>query len=288
MKNKTTKYAIYGALIGDYYGSYWEFKIEKPKDLADALRLRPQTKYGGHYYTDDTFMTVAIAKAVLDCCKRDCLSSESLAESAIKYMREVGKSHPSSYGGSFGAWLRSEDTEPYYSFGNGAAMRVSPIGLSARTPKMCFYYAQAVTEVTHNHPYGIEGGVCVALLVYMAKNGYSKSQMKAFLKNEHPNYWKRIKRGMTLRSLHRDYQFNETCQDTVPQAIYCFLTSKSFSDCLARSLYIGGDSDTLAAISCSIAAPFYGDEQVKPFVMALPEPPEDLHRIIKVFSYKYL
>jgi len=278
---KKTSLALYGALIGDYYGSYWEFLFDKPKSKEDALRLRPK----GHFYTDDTFMTLAVAKAVHSSGN----AHDNLSEKAIECMREIGNRHWGSYGGSFAKWLRDPHPHPYYSWGNGASMRVSAAGLDAKSQFQASSLSYLVTSVTHDHPWGIYYADVVANLIFIAKGveDGSKKAMISYLKKEHGALFHRIE-GFDLERLHDSYAFNETSHDTVPQAIWCFLSSESFEDCLARSLYIGGDSDTLAAIACSIAAPFYGDAQVRPFVSKLPALPADLKKILKVFSKKHL
>lgn len=270
------KLAIYGASIGDYYGSYWEFLTDKPKSLKDALTLRQ----GKHKYTDDTLMTCAIAKAMMD--------EGDLSANAVKEMRFIGKKYPSSYGGSFGVWLNSKNPAPYYSWGNGAAMRVSPAPLAARTMQEALVRCERVTTVTHDHPYAVFWASVVSALIFKAKNTNEMSDMIYEALTWDRDLFDKFPLHSGLRTLHRDYAFTESSQGTVPQAIYCFLSSSSFEDCLARSLYVGGDSDTLAAIACSIAAPFYGDEQVEPFLGTLPKLPNELDNILKVFSETYL
>lgn len=272
---KQTKFSIYGAMIGDYYGSYWEFLTEKPKSLKDALKLRSH-----HFYTDDTFMTCAIAKATLT-------NEGYFFHRVEKCMREIGNSHWGSYGGSFAAWLSSKCPLPYNSLGNGAAMRVSPCGLAAKTLDKAYSLAYDATAVTHDHPYGLLYGTLTAELVYVARRANDKAEVEAFLKQRYPDVYAYVK-SMDLKTLHREYAFNELSQTTVPQAIFCVLDSDSFADCLAKSLYIGGDSDTLSAISCSIAAPLYGDEQVKPFLKEMPKLPDDLADIVDMFQKEYL
>ena len=267
--------ALYGALIGDYYGSYWEFLPKKPESYDDALSIRKKQ----HFYTDDTFMTLAIANAFMQ--KGD------LSENAVKQMRNIGNAHWGSYGGSFARWLRLDNPQPYYSWGNGGSMRVSSAGLIAESVDEAIKNADAVTKVTHDHPYGLYFAEVTAALVYLAKTTDDKHVFAEYLTKEHKSLWRYVN-NMSLGQLHKEYTFNETSQDTVPQAIYCFLSSQSFEDCLARCLYIGGDSDTLAAIACSIAAPFYGDGEVRKFVSRLPKLPKDLKRIMKVFTKNHL
>ena len=184
-------------------------------------------------------------------------------------------------------WLHSKNPLPYNSLGNGAAMRVSPCGLAAKSLDEAYIKAYDATATTHDHPYGLLYGTLTAELVFMAKGAKDKAELEAFIQKRYPDVCAYVK-SMDLETLHREYAFNELSQTTVPQAIFCVLDSESFSDCLAKSLYIGGDSDTLAAISCSIAAPLYGDEQVKPFLKNLPALPSDLARIVDMFQREYL
>ena len=254
--------AIYGAAIGDVWGSRWEFDSTKPKSLEEALRLRD-----GSSWTDDTMMTAALADAIIQWEASEPKGRRDLAclsDLAVREMRGYGRRYQASYGCSFALWLASKDPKPYNSLGNGAAMRISPAGLFASSLEEAIRIADSLTEVTHNHPEGMDCARAVAALVFLAKEGKSKKEMREYLKKNHKEIFGKVSE-MNLEDLHKTYMFNETSMGTVPQAVWCFLSSKSFSNCLARSLYVGGDSDTLAAIACSIAAPFYGDSQARPF-----------------------
>lgn len=251
--------AIYGATIGDIWGSRWEFDTHKPESLVEALELREESSW-----TDDTVMTAALADAIIQWDATEPKEGRDLArlsDLAVREMRGYGRRYPASYGGRFALWISSSDPKPYNSLGNGAAMRVSPAGLFASSLEEAIRIADSLTEVTHNHPEGMDCARAVAALVFLAKEGKSKKEMREYLKRNHKEIFSKIS-SMNLEDLHKTYMFNETSMGTVPQAIWCFLSSKTFHSCLARSLYIGGDSDTLAAIACSIAAPFYGDSQV--------------------------
>lgn len=278
------KLSIYGAIIGDYYGSYWEFLSTKPKSVEDGLQLRPN---GCHKFTDDTFMTLAVAKALCT------VGFSGLADNVIKCMKEVAYNHWSSYGGAFASWLKTPKPVPYNSWGNGAAMRISPVGLRCGNAFLCREYSNIVTGVSHNHPDAMKLAGLVAHLVYKAyhnsdnETDHCKRKLWQAIRLDDEELYKQIA-SMSLEDLHANYQFTEKCADTVPQALYCFLSSDSFEDCLGRCMYIGGDSDTLAAIACSIAAPYYGDEQVAEFVEKLPELSKDLKTIVDVFTERYL
>jgi hypothetical protein len=168
-------------------------------------------------------------------------------------MQEIGRKYPDcGYGGNFGKWIFDNNPKPYDSFGNGAAMRVSPCGFIARTEDEAKLLSQKVTEVSHNHPEGLKGAEAVSVLIFLARNGATKDEM-----------FERIVRdyyalNFTLDEIRKSYQFNETCQGTVPEAIKAFLDSLSFEDAIRNAINIGGDSDTLAAITGSIAEAYYG------------------------------
>ncbi len=230
-----------GAIIGDIVGSRFEFRNNKSKEFE--LFNNKCT------FTDDTVMTLAIAKAILH-SKSDYSDLSSLS---IKYMQEVGRNYPScGYGGSFGLWVFSNNPKPYNSFGNGAAMRVSPVGFVAKSLDQAISLSKKVTEVTHNHPEGIKGAEATAVAIYLARNGYNINDIKNYIDKHY------YKMNFTLDEIRDTYKFNETCQDTVPQAIMAFLESTSFEDAIRNAISIGGDSDTLAAITGGIAEACYG------------------------------
>jgi|SRR5690554_3704819 len=230
-----------GAIIGDIVGSRFEWNNNKTKHF-ELLNDKC-------FFTDDTVMTLAIAKAILH-SKSDYSDLSSLS---IKYMQEVGRNYPScGYGGSFGLWVFSNNTKPYNSFGNGAAMRVSPVGFVAKSLDQAISLSKKVTEVTHNHPEGIKGAEATAVAIYLARNGYNINDIKNYIDKHY------YKMNFTLDEIRDTYKFNETCQDTVPQAIMAFLESTSFEDAIRNAISIGGDSDTLAAITGGIAEACYG------------------------------
>ncbi len=229
-----------GAIIGDIVGSRFEFNNIKTKDFT-FFHDRCEC-------TDDSIMTLAIAKAILE--KNE---NNNLGDLATHYMHEIGRPYPNcGYGGMFRQWMYSDMNEPYNSFGNGAAMRVSPCGFAAKSLEEAKALSRAVTEVTHNHPEGIKGAEATVVCIYLARTGKSIAEICAYV-NEHyyPMHF-------TLDEIRDSYQFNETCQDTVPQAIMAFLESTSFEDAIRNGISIGGDSDTLAAITGGIAEAYYG------------------------------
>lgn len=276
--------SIYGAYIGDSYGDFWEGAFAKPKNYKDALDIDAKRAF----YTDDTIMTCAVAKCFLD---EEEPTLTGLYENAVKNMRAIGREFPSGYGGAFSRWIYEDDPKPYNSWGNGASMRISSVGLASKRSEDVLGNVLAVTSPTHNHAYAIYFATLVSKIIFMAKDGYGMYEIKAFLSlHKDVIEGRRVNDllNFDIERLHKTYTFNQTSHDTVPQAIYAFVSSSSFADCLARALYIGGDSDTLSAIACSMAAPYYGDEQVKPFLDKLPKLPKELDDILQVFSKKYL
>ena len=223
-----------GAIIGDIVGSRFEFNnhCDKKFKLFDEKC----------FFTDDTVMTCAVAHALLN------------NKDIKKTLREFGLKYPGrGYGNKFNAWLHGIYDAPYYSFGNGAAMRVSAVGWLAKNEEEVKELSRKVTEVTHNHPEGIKGAEVAAMCVFMAVNGFPKEEIKRYAVEEYPEIEK-----FNYELLKKNYYFNESCQNTVPQAIYCFLISEDFVDCLRTSVSIGGDTDTLCAISCAIAEGYWG------------------------------
>jgi len=236
-----------GAIIGDIVGSVYEFNNIKTKNF-------PLFSYRS-FFTDDTVMTVAIFNALKECKG----NYKKLEKNAIKQMQHWGKKYPNkSYGARFSEWLTSKKPTPYNSFGNGSAMRISAVPYFARNLQEVKELSKLVTQPTHNHPEGIKGAEATATAIWLALNGYDKEQIKKYIIENYYNL------DFNYKDLVENYEFNETCQATVPQAIFCFLISDSFEDCLRTSISIGGDSDTLCAISCAIAEAFYGiPEEIK-------------------------
>ena len=232
-----------GAIIGDIVGSKYEFDNIKTKEFKLFDK--------DCFFTDDSVMTLAVAKSLLE--YRSNPDKLDLNQIVIKNMHSFGKKYPNrGYGGSFLLWLLREDTKPYNSFGNGAAMSVSSCGFAANSLEEAKELSKKVTEVTHNHREGLKGAEATAVAVYMAKIGLSKFEIRKYI-NKH--YYKL---DFTLDDIRPTYEFNETCQDTVPQAIEAFLESESFEDAIRNAISIGGDSDTLAAITGAIAEAYYG------------------------------
>lgn len=230
-----------GAIIGDIAGSRFEFDNHRSKEFRFFHRRDS--------FTDDSVMTLALGQAILDCDG----DYSGLREAAVRRMREFGRHYPNAgYGSGFFNWLFSPEPKPYNSCGNGAAMRISGVGFAARTLEECREMSLKVTDVTHNHPDGILGAEAAAVAVFMARNGASKEEMrKVFTEQYYPI-------DFTLDEIRPVYPWGAVCSNTVPQAMEAFLESTDFEDAIRNAISIGGDSDTIAAITGGIAEAFYG------------------------------
>lgn len=230
-----------GAIIGDIVGSRFEWNNHRDKDF-EFLTYKC-------FPTDDSIMSLAIAQAILVSKP----NHSDLSKNAIECMQSVGRNYPDcGYGGSFYNWMFSDNSKPYNSYGNGAAMRVSPAGFAATSLEEAKELSRLVTEVTHNHPEGIKGAEATAVAIYLAKSGSSILEIRDYIND---NYYPM---NFTLDDIRDTYKFNETCQDTVPQALQAFFESTDFEDAIRNAISIGGDSDTLAAICGGVAEAYYG------------------------------
>lgn len=230
-----------GAIIGDIVGSRFEWDNHRSKDF-EFLTYKC-------FPTDNSIMSLAIAQAIL-VSKNDY---SDLSKNAVECMQSVGRNYPDcGYGGSFYNWIFSDDPKPYNSYGNGAAMRVSPAGFAATSLEEVKELSKLITEVTHNHPEGIKGAEATAVAIYLAKSGSSILEIRDYIND---NYYPM---NFTLDDIRDTYQFNETCQETVPQALQAFFESTGFEDAIRNAISIGGDSDTVAAICGGVAEAYYG------------------------------
>lgn len=236
---------MYGAIIGDIVGSKYEFSPIKSKDFPFISE--------GCDFTDDTVMTIAVAKALLE--SEGMQGHKDLAsfkDELIANMQELGQRFPDrGYGCMFSSWLHSNDPHPYNSFGNGSAMRVSPCGLFATSLDEALELAKASAEVTHNHPEGIKGAQAVAACIFLAKSGKTKEEIGGYVCENFYDI------SESIDEIRPHYGFDETCQGSVPQAIECFLESSDYEDAVRNAISLGGDADTLAAITGSIAWTYY-------------------------------
>lgn len=239
---------MYGAILGDIIGSPFEFdRGDKTKDFKLFSRRS--------YFTDDSVMTLAVCEALLK-VGLDA-TAEEIEEAVITSMQSWGRRYPhAGYGGYFSQWLRLKHPQPYNSFGNGSAMRVSAVGWLYDSIERTRTVAKAVTKVTHNHPEGIKGAEATASAIYLARNGASKEEIKEYIEKEFHYDLNR-----TLNEIRPTYHMDETCQKTVPEAIIAFLESKDYEDAIRNAVSLGGDTDTLGAITGSIAEAYYGIPQ---------------------------
>lgn len=240
-----------GAIIGDIAGSRFERRPYKKKDFELFTK--------DCRVTDDSITTIAVAKAMMETEKAIGSREKNgeyyrlLEKLTVQYLQEYGRKYPDSgFGGMFYQWIFSSHPKPYNSFGNGAAMRISPAGFAANTEKEALRLSDVITGVTHNHEEGLKGAKATAVAIYMARNGAVKEEIRAKISREY------YPLDFTLDEIRGTYKFYVTCQETVPQAIVSFLESDSFEDAIRNAISLGGDSDTLGAITGSIAEAFYG------------------------------
>ena len=235
-----------GAIIGDIVGSIYEWDNIKTKDF----KLFDEDCD----FTDDTVMTLAVAKALVE-WNRDG-SLYSLKEKMIDVMYEYGKRYPDcGFGGHFTDWIINKKRKPYGSYGNGSAMPVSFVGWFSNSLLEAELLAKVSTEITHNHPDGIKGAQAVASAIYLARTGKSIVEIKEYIKNKYYDI------NFILDEIRPTYKFDVTCKGSVPQALEAFFESENFEDAIRNAISIGGDSDTIASITGSIAEAYYGVDE---------------------------
>lgn len=234
---------MYGAILGDIIGSPYEFDMgDKSKDFP--LFSKKST------YTDDTVMTIAVADAFLGASEDE----GGIRQRLIASMQRFGRLFPrAGYGGMFRRWLRSDNPQPYGSYGNGSAMRVSSIAWLYSDLDTVRRMARLSAKVTHNHPEGIKGAEAAASAIYLARTGSTKEQIKAYIADTFGYDLSR-----TCDEIRPTYHHVESCQETVPEAITAFLEGESFEDVIRTAVSLDGDCDTLTCIAGSIAEGFYG------------------------------
>ena len=227
-----------GAIVGDIIGSAYEFKNTKRKEFH---LFTPKSKF-----TDDTVMTLAVARWLCD-------DKEHCKETLVQRMQELGRRYPTAgYAGSFMRWLYNPEPQPYNSYGNGSAMRVSPVAFYAHSLQEALGLAKISAEVTHNHPEGIKGAQAIASSIYLARHGATKREIKSYVEeNFHYDL------SQQLDDIRPTYSYDMSCQHTVPQALLAFLEGANFEDVIRSAVSIGGDSDTIAAMAGGIAQAFY-------------------------------
>lgn len=227
-----------GAIIGDVVGSRFEFNNIKTKEF-ELITDRSE-------YTDDSVLTIAVM---------DIMNSGDIScENCVKTMQKWARKYPfAGYGSKFVYWKDMTNPRPYNSCGNGSAMRVSAVGWFAKNEEDVIKLSDAVTKITHNHPEGLKGAEVTAMCIYKALHGATKEELKEYILSKYPEV-----ADLDYEDLKKTYYHGaEICQVTVPQALYCFLISTDFENCLRTTISIGGDCDTTSAISCAIAEAFY-------------------------------
>lgn len=223
-----------GAMIGDIVGSVYEWQNIKTTDFI---------LFQSHAtFTDDTVLTAATAKALI--------TDMSYTEAYQDFARRYGGR---GYGGNFSRWIDADDPQPYNSWGNGSAMRVSPVGYAFDTVEEALAEAKRSAAVTHNHPEGIKGAQSTALAILMARQGASKSEIRQEISKRFD-----YDIGRKLDDIRPGYTFDVSCQGSVPEAIIAFLESEDYEDAIRKAVSLGGDSDTIACITGGIAEAFFG------------------------------
>lgn len=261
MKDK--RISLMGAICGDIIGSTHEFRPKK----STKFQLVPSRSF----YTDDTVMTCAVAEWLMT------------GKDLVSLMQEWGRRYPNlGYGGMFYSWLRSPNPQPYNSFGNGSAMRVSPVGWFASSMEECLRLARESAEVTHNHPEGVRGAQAVAASIFLSRFGKSKEEIKEYIQITFG-----YDLGRTCDSIRESYTFNETCQGSVPESIICFLESHNYESSVRLAVSLGGDADTMADMAGAIAAAFYQEIPDKIMVPCLDLLSDDIYETVVEFQ-KYI
>ncbi|MBQ7155002.1 MAG: ADP-ribosylglycohydrolase family protein [Synergistaceae bacterium] len=241
-----------GAIVGDVVGSPFEF--DNFRETAHSRDYPLVSDWS--QVTDDSVMTLAVADAVMKSIplRGQVPDAENFRRQIIRSMQKIGNMYRNSgYGGRFYDWLQEKDPQPYNSWGNGSAMRVSPVAWAFDTLENVERFAEISAAVSHNHPEGIKGAQATAGAIFLARTGKSKQEIRDYVVNK---YGYNLSR--TLDEIRPTYHHVESCQETVPEAITAFLEGKDFEDVTRSAVSLSGDSDTLTAISCSIAEGFYG------------------------------
>ncbi|MDZ7642735.1 MAG: ADP-ribosylglycohydrolase family protein [Desulfurivibrio sp.] len=252
-----------GAIAGDIIGSVYEGRPLKSTDFP---------LFASHCrFTDDTVLTVAVAAAILG------------GRSYQETVREFGRRYPAAgYGGSFQNWLASAEPRPYHSWGNGAAMRVSPVGFAFDSEAEVLAQARRSAAITHDHPEGIKGAQATALAVWLARQGYERQALGERLSRQFGYDLDR-----RLADIRPTYRFDVSCQGSVPEAIIAFLESSSYETAVRNAVSLGGDSDTQACIAGGIAEAFYGGVPAEIAAQARQHLPADLWAVCREFQQRF-
>ncbi len=263
---------MYGAILGDIIGQPYEFDRSPKTKQFPLFCKKPR-------FTDDSVMTIAVCDGIL---KAGLNADENTMKTGIiTNMQLWGHKYPNAgYGRKFYTWLAMENTKPYNSWGNGSAMRVSSVGWLFDTLERTREVARWTAEVTHNHPEGIKGAESIASVIWFARNGNSKEEIKDYVVKEFGYDLSR-----TCDEIRPNYYHVESCQETCPEAITAFLEGNDFEDVIRTAVSLGGDCDTLTDIATAMAEAFYGlPEQFKAWALELTT--DDMHEVMKRFDEK--
>ena len=255
---------MWGAIAGDVIGSYFE---HVPTKSTQFYLFREESTF-----TDDTVLTAAVADWLLH--------DSDLVSTLQRYVRRYPDA---GYGHTFLTWAQLRQRMPYQSWGNGSAMRVSPVAYAAETMADCLYLAKKSAEVTHNHQQGIYGAQATAACVFLARTGKTKAEIQDFVEHEIQYDLQR-----TLEEIRPHYVFDVSCQGSVPESIIAFLESTDFESAIRNAISLGGDADTMACIAGAIAEPFYGGVPAEISQQVLPLLDDRLRTTVQTFHDRFV
>ena len=261
---------LMGAILGDIAGSIYEFDPHKSTDINLQDKRMD--------YTDDTIMTIAVADWILN-------DKRHTKNGLVERMQQWGRRYPhpmGAYGNMFSQWLRSDNPMPYNSWGNGSAMRVSAVGFAFDTLEETMNVAKKCAEVTHNHPEGIKGAQATAAAIFMARTGSTKKEIRRFITD---TFGYNLDRSCD--DIRPTYGFDGSCQGTVPESIIAFLDSKDYEDALRLCISLGGDADTMGAITGAIAGAYYNKMPYALYEFGMEKLPKDKQNVVGLFNSKY-
>lgn len=261
---------LMGAILGDIAGSIYEFDPHKSTDINLQDKRMD--------YTDDTIMTIAVADWILN-EKRHTMNG------LVERMQQWGHRYPhpmGAYGNMFSQWLRSDNPMPYNSWGNGSAMRVSAVGFAFDTLEETMNVAKKCAEMTHNHPEGIKGAQATAAAIFMARTGSPKEVIRRYITD---TFGYNLDRNCD--DIRPTYGFDGSCQGTVPESIIAFLDSKDYEDALRLCISLGGDADTMGAITGAIAGAYYNKMPYALYEFGMEKLPKDIQNVVGLFNSKY-
>lgn len=270
LKKQETKYCphLMGAILGDIAGSIYEFAPHKSTDICLQDKRMD--------YTDETIMTIAVADWILN-------DEKHTKKGLVTRMQQWGRKYPNpmgAYGSMFSQWLGKKYPKPYNSWGNGAAMRVSAVGFAFPTLDETLEMAKKCAEVTHNHPEGIKGAQATAAAIFLARNGYVKEYIRYYITKEFGYDLER-----TCDDIRPTYRFDGSCQGTVPESIIAFLDSKDYEDALRLCISLGGNADTMGAITGAIAAAYYNKIPYNLYEFGIDKLPDDIKKVLHQFDF---